>query len=51
MNSNAKKKETVCGQMQKQISDPIKGDWVVRLIPKNVKGKVSVHSGQTQEKS
>ncbi|KAA3618362.1 MAG: hypothetical protein DWP94_14580 [Flavobacterium sp.] len=49
--SNAKKKETVCGQLQKQISDPMKGDWVVRLIPKNVKGKISIHSGQVQEKS
>ena len=48
MSSNAKKKETVCGQMQKEITDPLKGDWVIKLIPKNVKGNISIHSGQVQ---
>ena len=47
--SNAKKKETVCGQMSKEISDPDKGDWVIRLLPKNVKGNIAIHSAQVQK--
>ena len=40
--SSNKKKELVCGQMQKQIDDPIKGNWVIKLIPNNVAGDVSI---------
>ena len=48
MSSGAKKKEEVCGQMNKQINEPMKGEWTVKLIPKNVKGKISIMSHQMQ---
>ncbi|WP_298758554.1 hypothetical protein [uncultured Psychroserpens sp.] len=40
--SSSKKKELVCGQMQKHIDEPIKGDWVIKLIPNNVAGDISI---------
>ncbi|WP_298903327.1 hypothetical protein [uncultured Psychroserpens sp.] len=40
--SSNKKKELVCGQMQKHIDDPIQGNWVIKLIPNNVAGDVSI---------
>ncbi|WP_353779456.1 hypothetical protein [Winogradskyella sp. 3972H.M.0a.05] len=42
LKSSSKKKELVCGQMQKIIEDPMKGDWVVKLIPKDVSGEISI---------
>lgn len=42
LTSNNKKKELVCGQMQKHIDDPIKGKWIVKLVPNKVYGKVSI---------
>ena len=47
--SSAKRKESVCGQMHKEISDPQAGDWIIRLKPKKVKGQISIHSGQVQK--
>ncbi len=44
LKSNAKTKELVCGQMQKQIKEPLKGKWVVKLIPNNVKGDITIHT-------
>lgn len=40
--NNDKKKERVCGQMQKHIDDPMKGKWIVKLIPNKVVGDVSI---------
>ncbi len=42
--SSDKKREQVCGQMQKQIEDPEKGTWRVKLIPKNAVGKIHIQS-------
>jgi len=50
LNSNAKKKELVCGQMQKTIKDPIKGNWVIKLIPEKVKGDISICTTQVLQK-
>lgn len=48
--SNAKKKELVCGSMQKGISNPMKGDWTIKLIPKKVTGTVAIHTSQQEQK-
>ena len=49
MSNSAKKTESVCGQMQKEISDPQAGDWTIKLKPKKVKGRIAIHSGQVQK--
>jgi len=49
MGNSAKKKESVCGQMHKEIDDPQAGDWIIRLKPKKVKGQIAIHSGQVQK--
>ncbi|WP_299114507.1 hypothetical protein [uncultured Winogradskyella sp.] len=41
-----KKKELVCGQMQKQIDEPIEGTWIVKLIPRDAVGTISIHTSQ-----
>ena len=38
------KKEMVCGQMSKQIKDPMKGNWIIKLTPKNVVGDITINS-------
>ena len=48
--SSASKSEMVCGQLQKQINDPIAGDWVVKLIPNNVSGDISINTLQMERK-
>ena len=40
-------KEKVCGQMQRSIKDPVKGKWVIKLIPKNVTGEISMCASQS----
>ena len=45
--SNDKKREKVCGQMQRQIEKPMKGKWVVKLIPVKVSGDISIHAMQS----
>ena len=40
--NSSQKKEQVCGQMQKHIDDPIKGKWVIKLVPNKVIGDVSI---------
>ncbi len=50
LNSNDKKKELVCGQMQKIIKNPLKGNWIVKLIPKKVKGDISICTTQVLQK-
>jgi len=46
--SKGKRKELVCGQLNKAIENPMKGDWTIKLKPKNVTGKINIHSHQAQ---
>ncbi len=38
---------SVCGQLNKTFKEPMKGDWVVKLKPKKVTGKIQIHSNQS----
>ena len=49
LKSNKSRTESVCGQMQKQIKDPVKGDWIVKLIPNKVIGNVSICTSLTEQ--
>ena len=40
------RKESVQGTITRTIKDPVKGNWVVKIIPKNVKGLVTIVSDQ-----
>lgn len=40
------RKESVQGTITRTIKDPLKGNWVVKIIPKNVKGRVTIVSDQ-----
>ncbi len=42
------KTELVSGQMQKHFETPMKGDWVVKLIPKKVSGDISICTSTNQ---
>ncbi|MDC8003602.1 hypothetical protein POV27_06035 [Aureisphaera galaxeae] len=44
--NTGKSSETVCGQLNKTFKEPMKGDWVIKLKPKKVTGKVQIHSHQ-----
>ena len=44
ISSSAKKKEKVCGQLNKTFKDPMPGTWVVKLKPKKVTGTISILS-------
>ncbi|GAB5399849.1 MAG: hypothetical protein Aureis2KO_14340 [Aureisphaera sp.] len=44
--NGGKSTETVCGQINKTFKEPMKGDWVVKLKPKKVTGKIQIHSHQ-----
>ncbi len=46
ISSSDTKKEMVCGQMSRQIKDPMKGSWIVKLIPKDVVGDITINSMQ-----
>ncbi len=48
--NSGKNSEMVCGQLNKTISDPIQGDWVVKLKPKKVTGKVQIHTHQMEKR-
>jgi hypothetical protein len=39
-------KEPVTGTLEKKITNPRKGEWIVRFIPKNASGSVEVHCTQ-----
>lgn len=41
-------KEEVCGQLNRSFSEPMAGDWSIKLKPKSVTGKISIHSHQVQ---
>lgn len=47
--SSAKNKDMVCGQMNKEIKDPIQGNWLVKLIPSKAKGQIAINTMQMQE--
>jgi len=47
--SSGKNSEMVCGQLNKTINDPMKGDWVVKLKPKKVTGKIQIHTHQSEK--
>ena len=44
--ASAKNKDMVCGQINKQIKDPMKGDWVVKLLPSQANGQIAIHTLQ-----
>jgi len=46
--SQGKSKDEVCGQLNKSFSKPMAGQWIVKLKPKNVTGKIQVNSNQIQ---
>ncbi len=48
--NGGKSSETVCGQLNKTFKEPMKGDWVVKLKPKKVTGKIQIHSHQASNK-
>lgn len=39
-------KEGVTGQINKHISKPQKGTWIIKFIPKNANGRVEIQSWQ-----
>ncbi|MEM7186862.1 MAG: hypothetical protein AAF466_09400 [Bacteroidota bacterium] len=47
--SEGKNSEMVCGQLNKTIKEPMKGDWVVKLKPKKVTGKIQINSYQSDK--
>lgn len=47
--SNKQFGESVCGQIQKTIKTPLKGEWIVKLIPNKAKGEVSICTSMTQK--
>ena len=46
--SAGKNKDLVCGQLNKTIKDPMKGNWIVKLKPKKVTGEIMINSRQSQ---
>jgi hypothetical protein len=38
--------ETVRGEITRNFENPGKGEWVVKLLPKNASGFVEINSGQ-----
>ena len=42
------KKETVQGTITRSIKNPVKGNWVVKIIPKKAKGRVTIVSESDQ---
>ena len=47
--SQGKKKELVCGQLNKTIKEPMAGAWQVKLFPKTVTGTINILSHQGNE--
>lgn len=45
--SSGKNKDLVCGQLNKTIKDPMKGNWTVKLKPKKVTGEIMINSRQS----
>jgi len=44
-------KEKVQGTITRSIKNPVKGNWVVKIIPKNAKGLVTIVSDQLSNNS
>lgn len=40
-------RESVRGSLSKKIANPIKGEWIVKLIPKNSTGSIEIDCVQT----
>jgi len=49
MGEHTKILQQVMGQMQKQIINPLKGDWIVRAVPSNASCKLDIHSTLIKE--
>lgn len=49
MGDHTKIVQQVMGQMQKQIMNPLKGDWIVRAVPTNATCNLEVHSSLINE--
>lgn len=45
--SSGKSKDIVCGQLNKNIQEPMKGKWTVKLKPKNATGDVTIISSMS----
>jgi hypothetical protein len=41
--------ETVKGEISKKFDKPVKGEWVVRIIPKNAGGFLEINSSQNSQ--
>ena len=41
--------ETVKGEISKKFDNPVKGEWVVRIIPKNAGGFLEINSSQNSK--
>jgi hypothetical protein len=41
--------ETVKGEISKKFENPIKGEWIVRIIPKNAGGFLEINSSQNSK--
>ncbi|MBK7625991.1 MAG: hypothetical protein IPJ16_02115 [Bacteroidales bacterium] len=48
--NNPTQNETVSGKISKLVESPIKGDWKIIVIPKNVKGSLNIDSDQSSIK-
>lgn len=46
--SAGKNKDLVCGQLNKTINKPMKGNWTVKLKPKKATGEIQINSRQSQ---
>jgi len=45
-NDNTKTKEIVNASISKTIKNPIKGNWIIKAIPKEAHGELTIDSGQ-----
>jgi hypothetical protein len=41
--------ETVKGEISKKFDNPVKGEWVVRIIPKNAGGFLEINSSENSK--
>jgi hypothetical protein len=41
--------ETVKGEISKKFDNPVKGEWVIRIIPKNAGGFLEINSSQNSK--
>jgi hypothetical protein len=41
--------ETVRGEISKKFENPVKGEWMVKIIPKNASGFLEINSAQNSK--